>query len=95
MLACWLVRLTSDAGSGINSITRDNMKNINFAGLVSPGVQLVYGFPWYLPLSVGAGYQWTTPTTSASDQIHLMPHFNAFIAVDIPLFNLFVSRKHE
>jgi len=70
-------------------------QNINFAGLVSPGVQLVYGFPWYLPLSVGAGYQWTTPTTSASDQIHLMPHFNAFIAVDIPLFNLFVSRKHE
>jgi len=68
-------------------------QNINFAGLVSPSVQLIYGLPWYIPLSIGAGCQWTTPTTSSSNQIHLMPHFNAFIAVDIPLFNLTAVRK--
>ncbi|WDF75439.1 hypothetical protein PQ469_16235 [Mucilaginibacter sp. KACC 22773] len=68
-------------------------QNINFAGLVSPSLHFVYGFPGYLPLSLGAGVQWTTPTTTADTHIQLMPHFNAFFAIDIPLFNLAVSRK--
>ncbi|MCR8557263.1 hypothetical protein KXD93_06405 [Mucilaginibacter sp. BJC16-A38] len=68
-------------------------QDINFAGLVSPGVQLVYGFGGYLPLSVGGGWQWTSPVTSTSNSIHLQSHFNLFLAVDIPLFNLSVVKK--
>jgi len=63
-------------------------QDISFAGIISPGVHIVYGFPFFLPLSAGAGYQWVSPTTSESNKIDLKPGFNAFIAVDIPLFNL-------
>jgi len=63
-------------------------QNVNLAGLVSPSAQLVYGFPWYIPVSIGAGYQWTSPSTASSNAIQLSPHFNIFLAVDIPLFNL-------
>ena len=63
-------------------------QDINFAGVISPGLHIVYGFPFFLPLSAGAGYQWISPTTSESNKIDLKPGFNAFIAVDIPLSNL-------
>lgn len=63
-------------------------QDISLAGIVSPSIHLVYGFPWFLPLSIGGGWQWISPTTSASNKIDLKGTFNAFIAVDIPLFNL-------
>jgi hypothetical protein len=68
-------------------------QNISLTGIVSPSVHLVYGFPWYLPLSIGAGCQWISPTTTSSNKIELKPTFNAFIAVDIPLFNLAGSKS--
>ncbi|PWK70826.1 hypothetical protein LX99_04533 [Mucilaginibacter oryzae] len=68
-------------------------QDINLAGLVSPGAHFVYGFPFYFPLSFGIGCQWTAPPTTPVNQISLSPHFNAFIAVDIPLFNLSVIKK--
>jgi hypothetical protein len=67
-------------------------QNVNLAGLVSPSAQLVYGFPWYIPVSIGAGYQWTSPSTASSNTIQLSPHFNVFLAVDIPLFNLLATK---
>lgn len=68
-------------------------QDVNLAGIVSPSIHGVYGFPFYLPLSIGLGCQWTTPVTTANNNINLKPHFNMFLAVDIPLFNLKVSRK--
>ncbi|SEK17700.1 hypothetical protein [Parapedobacter koreensis] len=68
-------------------------QDVNLVGLISPSLQVVYGFPFYLPLSFGAGWQWTTPVTASSNKIHLKPHFNLFLAVDIPMFNLSVVRK--
>lgn len=70
-------------------------QDVNLVGLISPSLQAVYGFPFYLPLSLGAGWQWTTPATSDNNDINLKPHFNIFLAVDIPLFNLAASRKRE
>jgi len=70
-------------------------QDISFAGIVSPSVQAVYGFPWYLPLSIGFGCQWISPTTTESNAIHLKPFFNAFIGVDIPLFNLTAVKKNS
>jgi hypothetical protein len=69
-------------------------QDISFARIVSPSVHAVYGFPWYLPLSVGIGSQWISPTTANSNKIDLKATFNAFIAVDIPLFNL-KAIKHK
>jgi hypothetical protein len=66
-------------------------QNINFVGLVSPTVQVVYGIA-YTPLSIGAGYQWTSPQTVSSNDISLKAHFNIFLAFDIPLFNLYVKK---
>lgn len=68
-------------------------QDINLAGLISPSTQIVYGFPFFIPLSIGAGYQWTSPSTVNANNIHLIGHFNAFLAVDIPLFNLAAIRK--
>ena len=67
-------------------------QNINLAGLVSPSIQLVYGIGGYLPISIGGGWQWTSPVTSTSNSINLQSHFNIFLAVDIPLFNLYVVK---
>lgn len=69
-------------------------QDISLAGIVSPSLHVVYGFPWYLPLSFGLGYQWVSPVSTTSSKIDLKPKFNAFIAVDIPLFNLNVV-KHK
>ncbi|WP_160710859.1 prefoldin subunit [Chitinophaga solisilvae] len=67
-------------------------QNVSIGNILSPSVQLVYGFPWYLPFSLGLGCQWSTPAEVAMNKIELKPHFNLFIAVDIPLYNL-ASRK--
>jgi len=85
-----------DIGSVIQYKLNNNgqyEQNINFAGLVAPGVHLVYGFGGYLPLSIGGGWEWTSPMTTTTNNISLQPHFNLFLAVDIPLFNLSVVKK--
>jgi hypothetical protein len=70
-------------------------QNVSLAGIVSPSIQLVYGFPFYLPLSAGLGCQWVSPVTEESNKIHLRPGFNAFIGVDIPLFNLKTNKDFK
>ena len=68
-------------------------QNVTLAGIVSPSVHFVYGFPFYLPVSLGFGCQWISPSTSETDKIDLKPTFNAFLTIDIPIFNLLVVRK--
>lgn len=67
-------------------------QNISIAGIISPGVHVVYGFPFYLPVSAGVGFQWISPVTENTNKVHLKSSFNAFIGVDIPLFNLTRSK---
>ena len=68
-------------------------QEVSLAGIVSPSIQLVYGWPCNLPISIGAGWQWLSPTTTESNKINLKATFNAFLAVDIPLFNLFTLKR--
>jgi len=68
-------------------------QNVTLAGIVSPSVHFVYGFPFYLPVSLGFGCQWISPSTSDTDKIDLKPTFNAILTIDIPIFNLLVVRK--
>jgi len=68
-------------------------QDVSLAGIVSPSLHIVYGFPFFLPLSAGVGCQWVSPVASTSNKIDLKPGFNAFVAVDIPLFNLTKSSK--
>jgi hypothetical protein len=63
-------------------------QNVSLAGIVSPSIHLAYGFPWYLPITFGAGWQWVSPASNTTNNIQLSSHFNLFLGVDIPLFNL-------
>jgi hypothetical protein len=68
-------------------------QNVNLAGIFSPSVHLALGFPWYLPITFGAGWQWVSPVTNTTNNIQLSSHFNLFLGVDIPLFNLAAIKK--
>lgn len=66
---------------------------IRLVNIFSPSVQLIYGFPFDLPFSLGGGLQ-TTPVNLGEDQQFQFDRaFNLFIAVDIPLYNLLNNKK--
>lgn len=67
-------------------------QGVTLAGIISPGIHLVYGFPFNIPLSAGVGYQWISPVTENTNNINLKSTFSAFIGIDIPLFNLTRSK---
>jgi hypothetical protein len=68
---------------------------IDWGNILSPSIQVVYGFPWYLPVSAGVGYQWLANTASVkSKDFELTPRVNFFIAFDIPILNV-VSVKRQ
>jgi hypothetical protein len=67
-------------------------QDVTFAGIISPSAQIVLGFPFYFPVSFGFGVQWITPAVENTNNIPLMPTFNTFIGIDIPLFNLTRSK---
>jgi hypothetical protein len=68
-------------------------QDVTLAGIVSPGIHAIYGFPFYLPVSFGLGCQWISPSTANTNNIDLKGTFNAFLAVDIPMFNLLARKK--
>lgn len=76
-----------------SSITIKKDYKIELGDLFSPGVYLVYGFPFNMPLSVGAGVQYGPglgTITSGGGTVINNPkvRYNAFLAVDIPFFNI-------
>lgn len=84
-------------------LTTDNNSNpkvdyeVKLGQIVSPGGYVVWGFPGNLPLSIGAGAQYGPGIFSASDGIKTVSpswQFNAFLAVDIPFFNLHNSVRN-
>lgn len=84
-------QLETDPTSGATTAEPE----IDWGNILSPSVQLVYGFPWYLPVSTGIGYQWlaNNAKVNASD-FELTPRLNFFVAFDIPIVNV-VSVKHR
>jgi uncharacterized protein (DUF433 family) len=82
---------TNNSGSTEEVIVKDY--NIELAQIFSPGGYLVYGFPWNLPLSIGIGGQYgpgLSKIDAGGNTVITNPswRWNAFLAVDIPFFNL-------
>ena len=73
--------------------------SIKLEQIVSPGFYLVYGFPWNIPLALGAGAQYGPGLgkidIKSNDLLQNNPswRFNVFLAVDLPFFNLVNKTK--
>ena len=83
-------RLANDSSSIESTITLGN--------IFSPGAQIVYGFPYQIPLAIGIGAQYGPGLTGISTdgiQVNNEPQWRAkaFIAVDMPLFNFYNKQK--
>jgi hypothetical protein len=68
------------------------MPEIQWGDIVSPSLQLIYGFPWYIPLSIGAGCQ-LLPMKISDNKLKFKPCFSASITYDIPIINILNKRK--
>ena len=74
---------------------------VELGQIISPGVFLVYGAAWNIPISLGLGAQYGPglgKITSTGTTVVNNPEwrFLLFLGVDIPLFNMFtVSKKNE
>lgn len=73
--------------------------SIKLEQIISPGFYLVYGFPWNIPLALGAGAQYGPGLgkidIKSADLVQNNPswRFNVFLAVDLPFFNLVNKTK--
>lgn len=67
---------------------------IDWGNILSPGVHLVYGGPFYLPISVGIGQQWL-PKNVEDTRLKFNGGLNLFIAFDIPIINLASSKRRS
>ncbi|MCB2206197.1 hypothetical protein KQI65_15750 [bacterium] len=72
-----------------------DIPELKFSDLLSPGASLMVGTPWFV--SIGAGYrsapylERVSATETALKRVHRR-EWNIMLAVDIPLFNFYVSR---
>ena len=83
--------ITTPDGTDTTMIHKDY--RVELGQIFSPGTYLVYGLPWRLPLSFGIGGQYGPGLGKIEDDNDVVINnpawrWNAFLAVDIPLFNL-------
>lgn len=83
-------RLSSDSSEIVSKISLGN--------IFSPGVSLVYGFPYNIPLALGAGYQYGPGLGGINTNGEAVINdptwqFKVFLAVDMPLLNIMNRRK--
>ena len=89
--------ITSPGGMDTTTIHKDY--KVELGQIFSPGTYLVYGFPFRLPISFGIGGQFGPGLGQIDDNNDAVVNnpewrWNAFLAVDIPLFNIVnVSRE--
>lgn len=79
-------KLTVDANNNVNQDYEIKLEQI-----FAPGGYIVYGVPWSLPVAVGLGGQYGPGIYHSNNTINqIQPgwRWNAFIAVDIPFFNI-------
>ncbi len=73
----------------------NDLPDLKWGNLLAPGIYGVYGFPNDLPISLGLGAQrgpnLRTITTGNADIKASGWRYGVFLAVDIPVFNLFVQ----
>jgi len=90
--------VTSSSGATQEEITK-NYK-IKLGQIISPGAYVVYGFFGNIPLSLGFGAQYgpgLSKIESTGKTVFNNPQWrwNAFLAVDIPFFNLVNKSKNK
>jgi hypothetical protein len=86
----------TDDGTKKEAVSKDY--KIQLGQIFSPGGYLVYGFPWNLPLSFGFGAQYgpgLSKIDAGNNTVITNPswRWNAFLAVDIPFFNIINKNK--
>ena len=87
-----------DVGAIVNSqLSKDQTtidQKIYLRNIFSPGGYIVYGFGANLPLSIGVGGQYGPGLYKmGTDPLNPSWRFNAFLAVDIPMFNIIKGTK--
>jgi hypothetical protein len=88
-------RLKQDSvanGSGQQTAVTEKDYKVELGQLFSPGIHVVYGLPWNWPISIGVGGQYGPGLSkiSGGQAVINNPYWrwNAFVAVDLPFFNL-------
>ncbi|MEO5906915.1 MAG: hypothetical protein ABIQ11_09325 [Saprospiraceae bacterium] len=81
------------SSTGGDSIVISKDYSIKLGQILSPGVYFVWGLPWNIPLSLGFGTQYGPGLGKLDDDANPIvnnPRWraNAFLAVDIPFYNL-------
>jgi hypothetical protein len=81
------------ASDGSKEVVVSKEYEVQLGQILSPGGYIVYGFPWNLPLSFGLGAQYgpgLSKIEAGNNTVLTNPsvRWNAFLAVDIPLFNI-------
>jgi len=89
---------TTTSTNTSTSSTATKQYSINLGQIFSPGVHLVYGLFENIPLSIGFGAQYgpglsKIDATGTTNVINPTWRFNAFLAVDLPFFNLINKTK--
>jgi hypothetical protein len=89
-----------DIGAVVDyQLTQDNAEfeqKILLKNILSPGLHIVYGSAWNLPLSLGIGSQYGPGLLSLKqNDVEFSPtwRWNIFIAVDLPILNLVQGQK--
>jgi hypothetical protein len=86
-----------------DSTTTQNLPEVKLKNIIAPGLYAIYGFP-NVPLSLGVGWQTAAElrnivaeTEGEEPTLQLVPssgyRFLVFLAVDIPLFNLYTKPR--
>lgn len=97
-------KLTQDSvpSTGTNNkipVTKKDYQ-IKLGQIVSPGVFVVYGFPWYIPIALGCGYQYGPGLGKIVDDANTLVinpqwRFDFFLSVDIPLFTFYNKQRYK
>ena len=91
---------TNTTPDGTDTTTVHKDYKVELGQIFSPGAYLVYGLPWRLPLSFGIGGQYGPGLGTIDDNNGPVINnpgwrWNAFLAVDIPLFNIVNKTKNS
>ena len=87
-----------DVGAIVNYQLTDSSRNMSqkiyLSNILSPGAYLVYGFGGNIPLSIGIGGQYGPGLVKVGSEI-INPswRWNAFLAVDIPIVNIWKGKN--
>ena len=79
--------------TGTNTSVVSKEYSIKLGQIFSPGIYVVYGFPWNIPLAFGAGGQYgpgLSKIEAGTSPVLINPYWrwNLFLAVDMPFFTL-------